>query len=84
MVFNLKDRQCLSEFYINIDELVSISLNVTSSDRRRGELTYDLSTYTSPEGVCSVSGEIYGTNDFGNSTPVDIQLPEGKSYNVTG
>ena len=63
---------------------MNISFNVTSSDRQRGEVTYDLSTYLTPEGVCSVSGEVYGTNDFGDSTPVDIQLPEGKSYNATG
>ena len=65
---------CVSQFHIIIDGQVNISFNVTSSDRERGEITYDLSPYISPEDVCNVGAMVYGNNDFGDDTPVLIPL----------
>ena len=84
MLFQLEERQCVSQFHIIIDGLVDISFNVTSSDRERGEVTYDLSPYISPEDVCNVRGVIYGSNDVGDSsTPIDLQPPGGEVNNYS-
>ena len=69
---------CVSQFHVIIGGLVNISFNVISSDRERGEVTYDLSPYVSPEDVCDVGAVVYGSNDIGDSTPVVIPL--GGSY----
>ena len=69
---------CVSQFHVIIDGLFNISFNVTSSDRERGEVTYDLSPFLSPEDVCNVGAVVYGSNDFGDCTPVVIPL--GGSY----
>ena len=50
--------------------------NITSSDRERGTVTYTLSNISTDD-VCSVRGSVYGSNDIGDSDPVQIQLPEG-------
>ena len=79
MLFHLEVGQCVSQFHIIIDGLVDISFNVTSSDRERGEVTYDLSPYISQEDVCNVRGVVYGSNDVGDSsTQVQLQPPGGK------
>jgi hypothetical protein len=70
--FALEASVCVSQFHVIIDGLVNISFNVTSSDRERGEVTYDLSPYVSPEDVCNVEAVVYGSNDFEQSTPVQI------------
>ncbi|CAI8024268.1 hypothetical protein GBAR_LOCUS14113 [Geodia barretti] len=54
--FALEASACISQFHVIIDGLFNIPFNVTSSDRERGEVTYDLSPYISPEGVCDVGG----------------------------
>ena len=82
MLFHLEKRQCVSQFHIIIDGLVDIFFNVTSSDRERGEVTYDLSPYISPEDVCTVRGVVYGNNDIGDSsTQVELQAAGGKVNN---
>ena len=74
IVFSLEETECLSQFNIVIDGLTdTISFNITSSDRERGTVTYTLS----PDDVCSVRGSVYGSNDIGDSDPVQIQLPGG-------
>ena len=79
VLFQLEERQCVSQFHIIIDGLVDTSFNVTSSDRERGEVTYDLSPYISPEEMCTVRGVVYGSNDIGNSsTQTQLQPPGGK------
>ena len=75
MKFALEASVCISQFHVIIDGQVNISFNVTSSDRERGEVTYDLSPYISAEDVCDFGGMIYGSNDIGESTPV--QIPRG-------
>jgi hypothetical protein len=75
--FALEASVCVSQFHVIIDGLVNISFNVTSSDRERGEVTYDLSPYVSPEDVCNVGAVVYGSNSIGESTPV--QIPRGGS-----
>jgi hypothetical protein len=70
--FSLETSMCISQFHVVIDGLVNISFNVTNSDRERGEVTYDLSPYISPEDVCDVGGMVYGSNNIGKSTPVQI------------
>ena len=75
----MEDKECIHPLHIIIDGLVDISFNVTSSDRERGQVTYDLSSYISPEDVCSLRGMVYGRNDIGDSsTPVELQPPGGK------
>ena len=72
--------ECLSEVHIAIDGVANISLNLTSSDKESGEVTYDLSSLISPETVCSVRGVVYGSNEVRDTAPVPIQppSPEGK------
>ena len=78
VVFGPEKKQCISELHIIINGHVNITYNVTSSDRERGEVTYDLSPYISPEDVCSVGAVVYGSNDVGGSLPVNITL--GSTY----
>ena len=67
---------CVSQFHVIIDGLVNISFNVANSDREREDVTYDLSPYlSSPEDVCNVGAVVYGSNDIGDGTPV--QIPRG-------
>ena len=83
VLFDTEERQCFSQFHIIIDGLVDISFNVTSSDRDRGEVTYDLSPYISPEDRCSLRVVIYGSNDIGDSsTQVELQTAGGKINNI--
>ena len=72
--FSLEASACISQFHIITDGLVNISFNVTSPDRERGEVAYDLSPYISPEDVCNVNAVVYGSNDNGDSTPVVIPV----------
>ena len=81
MLFVLEESQCLSQFTIVIDGL-TLSLDVTSSHRESGQLNYDLSPHILAEDACSVRGVVYGSNDIGNSTTVDIGSPEGRQYTV--
>ena len=75
----MEDKECIHPLHIIIDSLVDISFNVTSSDRERGEVTYDLSPYISPEEMCTVRGVVYGSNDIGDSsTQTQLQPPGGK------
>ena len=77
IVFSLEERECFSQFNIVIDGLTdAISFNITSSDRERGTVTYTLLN-VSTDDVCSVRGSVYGSNDIGDSQPVQIQLPGG-------
>ena len=77
IVFSLEETECLSQFNIVIDRLTdTISFNITSSDRERGTVTHTLSNFSTDD-VCSVRGSVYGSNDIGDSQPVQIQLPEG-------
>ena len=80
MKFSLETSACISQFHVIIYGLVNISFNVTNSDRERGDVTYDLSPYISPEDVCDVGGMVYGSNDIGDGTPVVIPL--GGSYTL--
>ena len=73
--FALEASVCVSQFHVIIDGLVNISFNVTSSDREREEVTYDLSPYVSQEDVCNIGAVVYGSNSIGESTPV--QIPRG-------
>ena len=41
-------------------------------------MTYDLSRHLSPDDVCNVKGVVHGSNDIGDSTPVELQPPGGK------
>jgi hypothetical protein len=76
VAFSVEETGCLSELTIAIEgQADDITLNVSSSDRERGELTYDLSPLLSPEDVCSVRGVVYGGNHVGDSSPVYIQPP---------
>ena len=73
--FSLEMSECLSQFKIVIDGLTdTISFNITSSDRERGTVTYTLSNVSTND-VCSVRGSVYGSNDIGDSEPVQFQLP---------
>ena len=83
VLFHLEERQCVSQFHIIIDGLVDIFFNVISSDREREEVTYDLSPYISPEEMCNVRGVVYGSNDIGDSTSVELQAAGGKVNNYT-
>ena len=75
-MFSLEETECLSQFSIVINGLTdTISFNITSSDRERGTVTYTLLN-VSTDDVCSVRGSVYGSNDIGDSEPVQIQLPE--------
>ncbi|CAI8024276.1 hypothetical protein GBAR_LOCUS14113 [Geodia barretti] len=76
--FALEASVCISQFHVIIDGVVNISFNVTSPDRERGEVTYNLSPYLSSEGVCDVGGMVYGSNNIGEST--QVQIPRGGSH----
>ena len=78
VVFGPEKKQCISELHIIINGHINITFNVTNSERERGEVTYDLSPYVSPEDVCSVEAVVYGSNDVGGSLPVNITL--GSTY----
>ena len=76
-MFSLEETECLSQFSIVIDGLTdTISFNITSFDRERGTVTYTLSNVSTGD-VFSVKGLVYGSNDIGDSEPVQIQLPGG-------
>ena len=72
-MFSLEETECLSQFIDGLTD--TISFNITSSDRERGTVTYTLSN-VSTDDVCSVRGSVYGSNDIGDSEPVQIHLPE--------
>ena len=79
-MFEQVEAECpLSVFNITIGT-IQFSLNVTSSDVERREVTFDLSLSIPSVAVCSVVGVVSGGNDIGQSEPVDIHLPQGNVH----
>ena len=77
-MFELGTECLLSSFTIIIQDNVSISFNVTSSDIERGEMIFDLPDDIISSmlyDVCSVNAMISGSNHIGQSLSVDIQPP---------
>ena len=82
MLFEQVEAECpLSVFIITIGT-IQFSLNVTSSDIERGNVTFDLPLNISSVAVCSVVGVVSGVNDIGQSEPVDIHLPPGNVHMI--
>ena len=78
MEFYLGAQACLSQFTIVINGVANLSFNVTRAEAAKGTVLYNLDPdVISPVDICDVKSMIYGGNDIGNSTPYDIQLPNG-------
>ena len=65
---------------VSVHDNIQFSLNVTSSDVERREVTFDFPLSMSSVDVCSVVGVVSGVNDIGQSEPVDIHLPPGNVH----
>ena len=75
--FELQQTHCLSVFTIIIETIETFTFSLTVEDIKNGYTTFRLPPSVSGVDVCSVRGVIFGSNDVGNSTTADIQLPMG-------
>ena len=86
MLFELTQDPCpgmnLSLFTVIFQGLGSFVFDVTSTHIENGsaEFILPLNVSDSLMGVCSLRGVIFGGNDVGNSTAIDIQPPSGKLF----
>ena len=82
MSFELVQKTCQgmnpSEFTFIFEGLGSSVFDVTSTQIENGRVEFNLPLNISLTDICTVRGVVFGSNDAGNSTTADIQLPSGE------
>ena len=84
MTFELEQEQCagqtLSAFTITLYGLGSFTfyVNITHIENGAANFTLPLNVSDPMLDVCNLGGVVFGSNEVGNSTAENIQLPDGK------
>ena len=68
----------LSVFTVSLQGLGIFRFNVTNIQIENGRANFNLPQNISLTDICNMRGVIFGGNDAGNSTTVDIQLSSGE------
>ena len=86
MSFELVREPCpgmnLSVFILIFQGLGIFVFAVTSTHIENGRANFNLPHNISLTDICAMRGVIFGSNDAGNSTTADIQLPSGEDKEI--